>query len=205
MNTPYTYCITHVPSGKRYYGVRWAKNCDPSELWVTYFTSSKVIKSLIEQDGAESFTYSVRKVFTTIEKALLWEQTVLYRLHVIQNDNWLNTGYFSKGNVYSTISADRNQKISDALTGRVNGPMLAETKAKIGKANAGRSLPPRTQAHCDKLSSTPRKKMAPRTEEHTQRLIASRTGKKTKPKTEEAKRKISLARKARYGYKSKFD
>ena len=41
MGIPYTYRITHLPSGKHYYGARYAKDCHPSDLWVIYFTSSK--------------------------------------------------------------------------------------------------------------------------------------------------------------------
>ena len=51
---PYTYLLTHVQTGKKYYGVRFAKGCNPSDLFITYFTSSKYVKSLIEEYGIES-------------------------------------------------------------------------------------------------------------------------------------------------------
>lgn len=88
---PYTYCIRHLPSGKRYYGVRYARNCDPADLWESYFTSSKYIADLIEADGKEAFTTEIRKTFETVEKAVAWEQRVLRRLKILEgNDNWLN-------------------------------------------------------------------------------------------------------------------
>jgi len=42
MNTiPYTYKLIFKPTGQYYYGVRYAKGCQPSDLWDKYFTSSK--------------------------------------------------------------------------------------------------------------------------------------------------------------------
>jgi hypothetical protein len=56
----YTYLLTHVPTGKRYYGVRYSKKADPLELWVTYFSSSRYVKAL----PREEFTAEVRKTFS---------------------------------------------------------------------------------------------------------------------------------------------
>lgn len=90
MGTPYTYRITHLPSGKHYYGSRYAKNCHPDDLWVKYFTSSKTVKKLIEQDGKDAFFVEVRKVFNDKKSCVEWERKVLVRLGVPRNDNWLN-------------------------------------------------------------------------------------------------------------------
>ena len=59
--TPYTYVITHLPSGKKYCGSRYAKNCNPDDLWNTYFTSSQTIKEIINHDGKDSFSTSIQK------------------------------------------------------------------------------------------------------------------------------------------------
>lgn len=87
---PYTYCITHKPSGKRYYGARYANGCHPDDLWVKYFTSSKTIKGLIKLDGKEAFSIEVRRIFKTAEACVEWESKVLRRLDVTYNTNWLN-------------------------------------------------------------------------------------------------------------------
>ena len=52
---PYYYLIKHKPSGKYYAGSQYGKNSNPDNLLKTYFTSSKLVKELIEQDGVESF------------------------------------------------------------------------------------------------------------------------------------------------------
>lgn len=86
----YTYYLYHKPTNKKYYGVRWAKNCSPNELWVKYFSSSKKIWKLIEIYGKESFYFEIRKTFDNIDKAILWEEKVLKRLKVLTNPDWLN-------------------------------------------------------------------------------------------------------------------
>lgn len=87
---PYTYHLYHKLTNKHYYGVRWSKNCCPTELWVTYFSSSKKVKNLIKTYGKESFDFEIRKIFKSSDQAIQWEAKVLRRLKVLSNENWLN-------------------------------------------------------------------------------------------------------------------
>lgn len=87
----YTYYIKHRPSGKRYYGVRTANRVTPSEdLWKRYFTSSKQVKNLIEQDGIDSFDVQVRRVFDDPDAAHRWEDRFLRRVDALNDETWLN-------------------------------------------------------------------------------------------------------------------
>lgn len=52
---PYYYAIKHKPTGKLYIGSQYGKNSDPNNLLKTYFTSSKLVKKLMEKDGVDSF------------------------------------------------------------------------------------------------------------------------------------------------------
>lgn len=79
---PYTYLVKNITTGLAYYGVRFAKHSKPEDLWVSYFTSSKLVKDLIKQFGKSDFTFEVRRVFATAEQAIDWEQRVLRRLAV---------------------------------------------------------------------------------------------------------------------------
>ena len=94
MTTPhigYTYCIIFKPTRQFYYGSRCAKNCHPSELWATYFTSSVIVKNLIEKHGTESFEYEIRKIFPVNPKqAQFWEKKVLRRMKASQRPDCLN-------------------------------------------------------------------------------------------------------------------
>lgn len=88
----YTYLIGWSEINKWYYGVRFAKNCDPSDLWVTYFTSSKRVKFFREKFG-EPNVREIRKVFLTAEAAVSWEKKVLRRTKAFHSDKWLNVFY----------------------------------------------------------------------------------------------------------------
>lgn len=87
---PFTYYLYHKPTGKKYYGVRTARGCHPNDLWNTYFSSSELVKELIEVYGKESFDVEVRKVFENKRDALLWERHVLIRLQASRSEEWLN-------------------------------------------------------------------------------------------------------------------
>ena len=60
MTLPFTYCITHLKTNKKYYGSRYAKGCHPKDLGVTYFTSSMIMKSIIISEGVENFKFEIR-------------------------------------------------------------------------------------------------------------------------------------------------
>lgn len=122
----YTYLVKCTINNKFYYGVRWGNKVSPSEdLWFKYFTSSKVIKNLINQYGKEAFLFEVRKVFTTKQEAIAWEETVLRRLKVLKSpDTWLNK-CISKAIRYDIhprkgliVSEDTKEKISKSNKGK---------------------------------------------------------------------------------------
>lgn len=96
MTIPYTYLLVNKITGEKYYGVRYAKGCAPSELWYTYFSSSKYVKQLIEKYGKNSFEFEVRKTFNTALEARAWEERVLRRLNILRNNNWLNKNVCGK-------------------------------------------------------------------------------------------------------------
>jgi hypothetical protein len=87
---PYTYILTHLPSGKQYYGVRTANKLPPKDdLWNTYFSCGVKVKQLIKTDGKNSFAVKIDKTFATAEEAIKYEKQYLESLN-LPNDNWLN-------------------------------------------------------------------------------------------------------------------
>jgi hypothetical protein len=127
--TPYTYLIGWSKLDKYYYGVRYAKGCHPSDLWVKYFTSSKHVKSFRKKHD-EPDVIRVRKTFSCSKTAVFYEQKVLSRLDVESSKKWLNaknsttktiilgpnSGSFKRGNSpynkgkKSTLSSDERKK-----------------------------------------------------------------------------------------------
>lgn len=86
---PYTYLIGWSTLNKWYYGVRFAKGSSPSDLWVTYFTSSKTVKQYRKEYG-EPDVIQVRRTFSCASAARTWETRVLQRLNVVESTMWLN-------------------------------------------------------------------------------------------------------------------
>lgn len=123
MHQPYTYYLYHKPTKQHYYGVRWAKNCHPNDLFVTYFSSSKKIKELISKYGINTFTFKVRKIFNNKQEAILWEHKVLTKLNVNNRKDWLNQ------NISGSIVYDVHP-----LKGKHH---TIETKAKISNSRKG--------------------------------------------------------------------
>ena len=69
---PYTYLIGWKYLNKFYYGVRYAKDCDPSDLWSKYYTSSSIVKSFCKKYGNPDII-DIRKTFENQQEARLHE------------------------------------------------------------------------------------------------------------------------------------
>lgn len=89
MNTPYTYLLGWKNLNLYYYGVRYSKNCHPDELLVNYFSSSKVVQKMINENILPDIV-EIRKTFKSPGKARIWENKVLRRLNVINDNKWIN-------------------------------------------------------------------------------------------------------------------
>ena len=158
--TPYTYRITSKTAGQHYYGVRYAEKdnclyesgCHPDELWITYFTSSKLVKELIEKYGKNDFIVEIRKRFPNApEKALLWEKKVLTKLGVLHRNDWLNRYVvesiivpWNKG-LKNPYSKETTEKRRESNLGQKRS---LETRKKISDTRQGKKL---TEAAKEKL------------------------------------------------------
>ena len=200
---PYTYLLKHNPTNTYYYGVRYqnVKKKIPiaEDLWTKYFTSSPKVEELIEDYGADSFDFEIRRVFDTPKQATIWETKVLTRCKVLHDDKWINANI--AGHIMPT--AESNKKISDFHKGK---PKSAEHAAKIGDANRGKKKPPRDQAYRDNMSiatSGEKNGMYGKSQsEETKKLIgAANKGRKSTLKgkclSEAHKSKISSTKKAK--------
>ena len=90
--TPYCYLIGWSSLNVFYYGKRTAKDCHPSEFWVTYFTSSKVVKHYVDMYGSPDIM-QIRKIFTDVKSCSEWEIKVIRR--IIKTKKFLNLQYSS--------------------------------------------------------------------------------------------------------------
>jgi hypothetical protein len=168
---PYTYLIGWTHLNKYYYGVRYSKKCNPSDLWVSYFTSSKIVKHYRVEHG-EPDVIQIRKLFDNPQSARLWEYKVLKRLGCIKDTKWLNQSNAGETFFFVERSPEHRKKQSIALKGRKLGPQSEEQKRNKSIRMTG-------------------VKRGPQSPEHKAKRAAAMKGQK---RSEEAKQNIRLAR-----------
>ena len=121
-HTPYTYLIKWSSTNMKYYGVRYAKNCHPNDLWTSYFTSSDYVEEYRKIHG-EPDIIQIRKIFPDDPiSARRWESKVLYRLqagskldYLNKMDNYVDTLYES-----TWLNPEFVEKHSKTMTERNN-------------------------------------------------------------------------------------
>jgi methionine synthase I (cobalamin-dependent) len=158
MHQPFTYLIKHIPTGKVYYGLRYAKKCNPSDLWTTYFTSSYDVKKLIEQDGKDAFLFEVRKTFTDIKHAIEWEKRVLRRMKVIKRADFINRNI--PGSSMFAHSEETKEKM------RKPKPVGFGEKLKGNKHATVTKGIPKTKEHAENISKGKKGKAPFKGKEH---------------------------------------
>ena len=87
---PYTYWLFHKKTKKFYYGSRTAKDCNPTDLFKSYFSSSKIVKKIIKEEGVSAFLYRVDKKFRTAKDTLDYEYAILQKFQAGNNEKFLN-------------------------------------------------------------------------------------------------------------------
>lgn len=137
--TPYTYLIGWSSQDLWYYGTEFGcktKTAHPSNLWVTYFTSSRFVKETITKHG-DPDVVEIRRTFTTSKDALCWENKVLRRIDAKSRSKWLNQ-HNGDGNFrLMGHTLDTAKRISESTMGRV---VSQETRLKQSKVRSGRKL-----------------------------------------------------------------
>jgi hypothetical protein len=77
----YVYKIRHIPTGKYYYGFRKAHikaNRTPEQdFFVYYYSSSKIVESMIKDFGIDQFEYSIVYQDTDIREVFWYEQDLI--------------------------------------------------------------------------------------------------------------------------------
>ena len=192
---PYTYQITYLPTQQAYIGVRLANNVlAADDFWHIYWTSSAVVKTLIDQHGRDAFRIDWIREYATREEATAAEMILLKEHDVVNNPHYLNQAMWPLyDNTGRKPTDETREKISKSMQGikrtpeerekMLGRPKSAETRRKLSEAHKGKVF---TEAHRKKLSEACKgKKKPPRTEEHKRKL--------RKPKTEEHKRALRNA------------
>ncbi len=149
-NIPYTYLVGWSTLNKWYYGVRFSKNCHPSDLWVNYFTSSNTVAKFRKKHG-EPDVIEIRKIFTDVSSAIEWEAKVLKRLKIFEHqDVWLNKNIAGAiaPHTHGTKLKGRKRSpeaiLKSAITRKTNGkpsPLKGKKNPKISESLRGKVSP----------------------------------------------------------------
>ena len=143
---PYVYLIGWQKYRMYYYGSRYSKHADPSDLWVTYKTSSVYVAKFCEQNGDPDII-QIRRIFTddyeiAKEKALLWESKILKKMKCVDREDFLNRWDnnmvpYNLSGPFPFESEDVQSKVSNTLKKRYGGRGSAsvEIKDRIIKTN----------------------------------------------------------------------
>ena len=129
-NIPYTYRIRWSKTNMNYYGVRYSKRCHPSDLFVTYFTSSKYVTEYIKDNGLPNII-EIRQTFTNknrVNEAREWEYRVLTKLDVVSREDYLNRGN-GKG-IDPRISSAARKGVAPACKGKSQPDHIKAKKRK---------------------------------------------------------------------------
>lgn len=176
---PFTYLIIFTNpttcEKKYYYGVRYATDCNPSQLFTTYFTSSTKVQSLLKEYGKECFETEVRRTFPeNRDKAMKWEQTVLRRLKAPQRHDFLNQCVPNQMPVF--LGADNPSKREDVRT-KISKSKLGKKHSEETKAKLRGPRPPST---CEAISKGCMGRKY--SDEEKLKMSVTRTGKRTGPR-----------------------
>jgi hypothetical protein len=120
--TPYFYKLKHKKTGKYYIGSQYGKNSNPENLWVTYFTSSKIVNSIILEDGKESFEIVEIKVR---QDAREYEQRYLLKAYYLLGKDRFLELFFNKNLSPGILmseemiqEANKKRKISNSIAAK---------------------------------------------------------------------------------------
>lgn len=140
MTYPYTYLIQHLPTKQYYCGVRTANKIPAADdFWVKYFTSSKVVKSLIKERGTDSFKIISIIEHESNELAMEFEELTLLDNNASKNPNWLNKHIH--GTNFTTTGIPKITKDITRVRMSTSGkgkPKTEEHKAKIRASSIGK-------------------------------------------------------------------
>lgn len=126
ITVPFAYTITQTSTGIRYYGIKFAQGCQPSDLGTIYFSSSKLVKKLIKEEGKENFIFEIRKIFKSKEQAVKWETKLLKRINAAKSPMW-----FNKHNGDLRYYRQIGYKCSDAAKKNMSKPKTLEHRKKL--------------------------------------------------------------------------
>ena len=172
----YTYFLKWSTTGMKYYGVRYANDCSPEDLWQSYFTSSTYVSKYIDLYGNPDII-QIRKTFEDSESALLWEAKFLKKVNAAERTDFLNksNGFGKFDHMDPEIRAKKSMAATKWQKGKKKGPMSEARKAAISNALSGRTL---SASHRENISKA---QLGKKVSEETRSKMRGTRGKQKSP------------------------
>jgi len=117
---PYVYIIKNKTTKMKYLGVRYAKDCHPDDFWTTYFTSSSLIKKLIDVYGKDDFYVKIIHKYPSCPQQAIIREAKYFSL-IKKRKDYLNA-CFSSGIIDLRINSK---------AGKVGGSIVRDKKIGI--------------------------------------------------------------------------
>jgi hypothetical protein len=137
MRNCFTYRIGWSQLNEFYYGVRYARGCHPSDLWVSYFTSSRHVEACRKLHGEPDIIQVRREFGDNPDKAVKWELKVLRRMNIGTNPRYLNR---TRRNAFGGRS-----EVWNIGRTKLNCHITKVTSQKISKSRKGQKSSERTK------------------------------------------------------------
>jgi hypothetical protein len=119
----YVYLIQHKATGRFYAGSSYRKDCHPSKFWKEYFTSSRYVKQIIDDEGVNAFEV-LEIIPRPLNDAHEYEAQLLRSVNAKLSDKWINR---SNGDGKFGLAGQKN---SDETRAKKSAMMLGNTRAK---------------------------------------------------------------------------
>jgi hypothetical protein len=183
----YFYLIQHKDTGKKYAGVRYAKDCRSSELLIKYFTSSRTVKKLLKENP-KCFKVLEIKEFEDKSEAIAYELSFIKEHGAHLSEDWYNQ---------AAAKAINPEAVKQTCLERYGVENWTQTEAY---KNSGLGFQPGNKHGCFPRSEKTKQKMSEAftgrvfSDEHKQKIREHRTGSTA---SEETKAKMSATRRGK--------
>lgn len=148
-STPFFYIVKHLESGVRYAGIRFAKNCHPSQLGVSYFTSSRLVMK--RWKSGDKFIIEKIRVFDTSEAAAKWEGKFLQRVKATDSLFWFNRCNGGTSPMASYYSSELGKKEKSKLMQEYWGNPENKEKQSKKKKEFFKNNPEAKRLHSERM------------------------------------------------------
>jgi hypothetical protein len=136
-HVPYVYRLTDKINGKRYIGSRYARVCEPADLGVKYFTTSKAVEPLFKADPDRFETQII--VTGTIDYVIKVEKDLIEFYDAVMSEDFYNR---TNAGAIHPDDISRGGKIGGKIAGQMriasgDLPRMAYIAGKIGGKISG--------------------------------------------------------------------